>query len=149
MQKGIRYGTFLFTCTGASIGQVGRDCEFSALIHTHALQTFVNASDQSALPEQAHLCVSFLVAETKQKFDEDTKETSEVCLRIRGCKLWRKDDIFRTCVQIFINLLLQTYFCHVNLCFFSRKKVFTKLCIRCCGLWRGVTNVATKQRKLN
>lgn len=73
MQKGIRYGTFLFTCTGASIGQVGRDCEFSALIHTHALQTFVNASDQSALPEQAHLCVSFLVAETKQKFDEDTK----------------------------------------------------------------------------
>lgn len=64
--------TFSFTCTGASIGQVRRDGDCPALIHTHALQAFINASDESALPEQAHLGVSFLMAvKENQKGNKD------------------------------------------------------------------------------
>lgn len=58
---------FSFTCTGASIGQVRRDSDCSALIHAHALQTFINASDEPALAEQAHLCVSSLMAVEEAK----------------------------------------------------------------------------------
>lgn len=40
------------TCANASIGQVWWDCDFSALVDTHALQTPVHPSDEFA---QAHL----------------------------------------------------------------------------------------------
>lgn len=78
---------FFFTCTGASIGQVGRDGDSPALIHTHALQTFINASDEPALPEQAHLGVSSLMA--VKEVDKDKGNVSSGSIN-RGCKLWRK-----------------------------------------------------------
>ena len=70
--------TFSSTCTGASVGQVRRDGDTSALIDTHALQTFFNSSDEPALPYQADRRCSSLVAvkETKRL----TKEMSEVCV---------------------------------------------------------------------
>ena len=58
---------FLLTCTGASIGQVRRDCDSSALVHTHALQALIDASDEPTLPEQAHLGFSSLMAAKKKK----------------------------------------------------------------------------------
>lgn len=55
-----------------------RDGDRPALIHTHALQTFIDASDEPALPDQAHLGVSSLVAAEETKRLTQTKEMSEV-----------------------------------------------------------------------
>lgn len=51
-----------FTCSGASIGQVRRDGDGSALVHTHALHTFIDASEQPTLTEQGHFCLPSLMA---------------------------------------------------------------------------------------
>lgn len=68
---------FSFTCTGASVGQVRRDSDCSALIDTHALQTFVNSSDEATLTYQADFRGSSLVAVKETK--RFTKNMTEVC----------------------------------------------------------------------
>lgn len=52
----------LLTCAGASVAQVRGDRDGSALVHAHALQTFVDAFQQPTLAEQGHLGVPSLVA---------------------------------------------------------------------------------------
>lgn len=52
----------LLTCTGVAIGQVRRDSDGPALVHTHVPQTLVDPSDEAPLPQQAHLGRSSLVA---------------------------------------------------------------------------------------
>lgn len=52
----------VLTCTGAAVGQVRRDSDAPALVHTHVLQTLVDAGDEAPLPQQAHLSCSSLVA---------------------------------------------------------------------------------------
>lgn len=61
--------TSALTCTGVSIGQLWRDGDFPALIHTHALQTFVHPRNEPTLPDQADFSCSFLMAvkETKER----------------------------------------------------------------------------------
>lgn len=79
---------FFLTCTGASIGQVRRDGDCPALVHTHALQTFVNAGDESTLTQQTDLCGSSLMAVKKHKRMSKTKRMSEVGqLRLEETKL--------------------------------------------------------------
>lgn len=84
-------GHYPFTCTGASIGQVRRDSDGPALIHAHALQTFVDACDEATLTQHANFGGSSLVA-AKTTFPK-TKEESEVeesypSCQLRGCELY-------------------------------------------------------------
>lgn len=70
-----------FTCTRASIGQMRWDSNRPALIHTHALQTFINASDEPTFSQHTDLSGSSLVA-AKGTFaktkDRDMSEAGQV-----------------------------------------------------------------------
>lgn len=85
------------TCPGASIGQVGRDCDLPALIHTHALQTFLHACDDPTLPEQAHLGLPPLVTAQEATGWPQTKETVRNSLQLHRHQLLHAG----ACIEIF------------------------------------------------
>lgn len=57
----------LVTCAGAAVAQVRGDSDGPALVHTHALQTFIDAFQQATLAELGHFSDPSLVAAEEVK----------------------------------------------------------------------------------
>lgn len=68
----------LVTCAGASVAQVRGDSDGPALVHAHALQTFIDAFQQATLAELGHFSVPSLMAA------EDVKDASLMSFWGRG-----------------------------------------------------------------
>jgi len=58
----VRFMDRVTTCTGAPVRQVWGDGDLPAFVHAHANDALLDAHDQTAFPDQAHLGYSLLMA---------------------------------------------------------------------------------------